>query len=64
MRKPHIEAFEFVLTENELKAEETLFIDDTEENIIAAKSVGYQVWHLIPGEDDVTELFTKKSDLF
>ncbi len=64
MRKPNREIFEFVLNENELKPEETLFVDDTKENIDAAASIGIHTWHLIPGTDDVTELFTKKSDLF
>ena len=48
-----------MLEANHLIAEETLFIDDTKENTIAAKSLGIQVWHLIPGNEDVVELFTK-----
>ncbi len=64
MRKPNKEIFEFVLDNNELVAEETLFIDDTKENIDAANALNINTWHLIPGKDDVTELFTKKSDLF
>ncbi|AUC86595.1 haloacid dehalogenase [Polaribacter sp. ALD11] len=58
-RKPNNNIYEFVLKSNNLIAEETLFIDDTKENTEAAKSLGIQVWHLIPGKDDVLELFTK-----
>lgn len=63
-RKPNAAIFDFVLKENNLTPKETLFIDDTKENIITAKSMGMHVWHLIPGEDEVTQLFTKKANLF
>ena len=59
-RKPDSEIYQFVLDQNKLVAEETLFVDDLKENTEAAKEVGLQVWNLIPGEEDVTELFTKK----
>ncbi|HCY98202.1 MAG TPA: haloacid dehalogenase, partial [Polaribacter sp.] len=59
LRKPNKDIYNFVLEANHLIAEETLFIDDTKENTIAAKSLGIQVWHLIPGNEDVVELFTK-----
>ena len=36
MRKPDKETFEFVLTENNLKAEETLFVDDSVQHINSA----------------------------
>lgn len=36
MRKPDAEIFEFVLRENNLKAEETLFIDDSAQHIVGA----------------------------
>ena len=63
MRKPNANIFEFVLKENNLKAEETLFIDDTEENIISASKLGIHTWHLDPLNDDITTLHTHKSDL-
>lgn len=47
-RKPNKEAFEFILKEQALKAEETLFIDDTEGNIEPAKALGMQAVHLRP----------------
>lgn len=57
LRKPDTEIYEYVLSENNLKGDETLFIDDTEVNITAAKSTGILGWHLIPGKDDITRLF-------
>ena len=58
-RKPDNNIYEFVLRENKLVAEETLFVDDLEINTEAAKSLGINVWNLIPGKEDVVELFTK-----
>jgi len=59
LRKPEPEIFQHVLRQNGLVAEETLFIDDTEEHILSAKALGIQAWHLNPKTDDVTELFSK-----
>ena len=56
MRKPDAQIFEFVLKENELKAEETLFIDDTKENTEAAEKLGINVWNLQVGKEDVVDL--------
>ena len=58
-RKPDTEIYEFVLTENDLKASETLFVDDVVENTNSAKDLGLQVWNLIPGKEDVVDLLTK-----
>lgn len=58
-RKPNKDIYTFVLNDSRLKPEETLFIDDSEENIISANSLGIQTWHLNPKTDDVTELFNK-----
>jgi len=63
-RKPDSDIYEFVLRENDLKASETLFIDDTAENTDAAAKLGIHVWNLIPGEEDVIDLFTHKKSLF
>lgn len=46
LRKPSIKSFEFVLEKENLIAEETLFIDDSETNIGAAKKVGLNTIHL------------------
>lgn len=56
LRKPNTEIFDFVLKENGLKAKETYFIDDTQENTDAAAAIGIQTWHLIVGSQDVTDL--------
>lgn len=48
-RKPNAAAFEFVLEKHGLKAEETLFIDDSINNIEAAQALGIQTIHLTPG---------------
>lgn len=56
MRKPDAEIFEFVLKENELRASETLFVDDTKENTDSAKALGISVWNLKVGEEDITQL--------
>ncbi|OIQ16328.1 HAD family phosphatase [Lacinutrix sp. MedPE-SW] len=64
MRKPDASIFEFVLNENNLKAEECLFIDDTVENTVAAQKLGINVWNNNPKTEDITDLFTIKRDLF
>ncbi|MEM9363282.1 MAG: HAD family phosphatase [Bacteroidota bacterium] len=56
MRKPDTEIFEFVLQQNELKASETLFVDDTKENTDAASSLGIATWNLLVGKEDITQL--------
>jgi FMN phosphatase YigB (HAD superfamily) len=48
-RKPDPASFQHILDKEGLKAEETLFIDDNEPNVIAAASVGLQVLYLQPG---------------
>ena len=64
LRKPNKEIYEFALKENNLIAEETLFIDDLEENTTAASALGIHVWNLIPNQEDVSQLFIKKQHLF
>jgi glucose-1-phosphatase len=64
LRKPNTDIFKFVLKENNIKAEETLFIDDVLDNINSAKKLDYHVWHIKAGEEDITTLFKTKKDLF
>ncbi|MDG1039540.1 MAG: HAD family phosphatase [Polaribacter sp.] len=59
-RKPNAETYQFVLKENNLKASETFFIDDTKENTDAAEKLGIKTWNLMPGKEDVVDLQTKK----
>lgn len=55
LRKPSKECFEFVLKKENLNAEETLFIDDSETNVEAAKKVGINTIHL-PSPHTILEL--------
>ncbi len=48
LRKPYIEAYQYVLDEQNLKAVETLFIDDTLPNVEGAQKAGLQTVHLLP----------------
>jgi len=56
MRKPDEEIFQFVLDENGLIAEETFFVDDVQENTVAAAGLGIKVWNLRVGQEDITQL--------
>ncbi|GGK15152.1 haloacid dehalogenase [Yeosuana aromativorans] len=64
LRKPNDDVFKFVLNENNIQPENTLFIDDNSDNTNAAKKSGYQVWNINPENEDVTTLFNTKKDLF
>lgn len=64
LRKPDAEIYQYVLEKHDLKPEETLFIDDTAENTDAAAQLGIHTWNIDPAKEDVTDLFTVKSDLF
>ena len=59
-RKPDSDIYEFVLNQNNLVPEESLFIDDTEENTISASKLGIHTWNLIPNKDEITNLFKQK----
>lgn len=56
MRKPNAEIFEFVLSDVEINASETLFIDDTERHILSAQKLGIQTHHL-KDDEDICQLF-------
>lgn len=45
-RKPNKNAFEFVLSQNNFKAEETLFLDDSIQHINGAKLLGIRTKHI------------------
>ena len=64
LRKPDKEIFEFVLQENNLLAEESLFIDDTKENTDTANQLGIHTWNIDETSEDIVNLFTIKKDLF
>lgn len=56
MRKPDREIFEYVLAEQSLLPEQTLFVDDLPENTRAASALGIRVWNLQLGREDITQL--------
>lgn len=60
MRKPNVEVFKRLILKHELNPKRTLFVDDRKDNTDAAASLGIEVWNLKVGEEDVTELFSKK----
>jgi len=59
MRKPNLEIYNYVLNKHELQAKRTLFVDDKKENTDAAAQLGFQVWNLQVGQEDVVDLFNK-----
>ena len=50
LRKHNEDVFEFVLKDAHIKAEETLFIDDSFNNIETAKKLGFKTHLLLPAE--------------
>ena len=60
LRKPNANIYEFILNENHLRANETLFIDDTKDHTDAAKKLGIHVWNIDPLVEDVVNLWTRK----
>lgn len=56
MRKPDAEIYEFVISQNQLKPEETLFLDDRLDNLEAAKSIGWQT-HQVKFPNEILSLF-------
>lgn len=50
LRKPNPKIFEAILADKNLLAEETLFIDDSEEHIIASKQLNLKTHHLLATE--------------
>jgi len=59
-RKPDAEAFNFVLNQHDIQPKRTLMVDDKKFNTDAAAALGFQVWNLQKGEEDVVDLFEKK----
>jgi len=59
-RKPDAEAFNFVLNQHDIQPKRTLMVDDKKFNTDAAAALGFQVWNLQKGEEDVVDLFDKK----
>lgn len=64
LRKPNADIFEFVLNENNLKPNECLFIDDTQDNTLTANRLGFNTWNIDEKKEDVITLFETKRTLF
>ena len=60
MRKPDAEIFKYVLDNEKLDPSETLFIDDSSDNIAAASAMGIKTFHINDGAS-ITDLFPKQS---
>ncbi len=50
MRKPYTATYQWVLNDEQMIAEETLFIDDSINNVKGAAETGIRTHHLLPGE--------------
>lgn len=56
MRKPDREIFDLVLEENDLKVEETFYIEDSNSHIQTAGEIGLKYWEFDPASDDINDL--------
>ncbi|WP_405382441.1 HAD family hydrolase [Maribacter sp. LLG6340-A2] len=56
MRKPNADIYEYVLKQNNLKANETFFVDDTKENTDSAAKLGIHCWNLQVDKEDIQEI--------
>ena len=56
MRKPDAEIFNFVLSENNLNPNETLFIDDSIQHIESAKKLGIQTYWLDVKKESILDI--------
>jgi len=54
-RKPNPEGFQYIISENNLNPQNTLFIDDSEQHIVGANKVGLQTIWL--KDKDITDIF-------
>ncbi len=62
LRKPNTAIYEYVLTNNNIAAEETFFIDDSAENTASAEKIGIKCWTLLVGKEDVVNFKSRLSD--
>lgn len=56
MRKPHTEIFEFVIKENKLNPQKTLFIDDSPQHIEGAIKAGLNAYYLDVNTHSILDL--------
>lgn len=55
-RKPHPDVFEYIVEENNLEKNATLFVDDSYQHILGARQAGVHAYHLQPPQT-ITDLF-------
>jgi putative hydrolase of the HAD superfamily len=56
MRKPDLEVFKYVIKDSNLKPIETLFVDDSAENIESANKLGLKTLFIdVSKGDDITQ---------
>jgi glucose-1-phosphatase len=59
LRKPNVEVFYYVLEQNNLIPEETLFFDDTLQHVEGARKAGLHAYWIDITREDITEYFEK-----
>lgn len=64
LRKPNSDIFEFIIKENNLDPNSSLFVDDTKENTDIASKMGFQTWTIDETKEDIINLFSIKKHLF
>ena len=60
LRKPDLEVYKHLINNHELDPKRTLFVDDKKENTDAALALGFKVWNLEVGKEEVIQLLGKK----
>jgi len=60
LRKPEPDAYKLILQENDLVANETLFIDDTMQHVVGARAVGLKALWLNLAELKTVDLFNQR----
>ncbi|MBF01504.1 HAD-IA family hydrolase [Flavobacterium coralii] len=60
IRKPDEGAYNYLINNHDIQPKRTLLVDDKKFNTDAAEALGFKVWRLQKGSEDVTELFDKK----
>ncbi len=58
-RKPNAEIYSYVLADANLKAEESIFFDDSQANLKSAEQIGIQTVWIQPGQFTITDYFQK-----
>lgn len=61
MRKPDKEIFDYILKENRLKPQETVFIDDSIQHVLGAEKAGIKALHLDLKKEDLPDLLRREN---